>query len=296
MDISVIYVNWNSAADILCSVESVCKLSRGVSFEIIIVDNHSKEPIDPLARDDIQLIRNPVNAGFGAACNIGVSASSGDMLLFLNPDTVLENNVLKTLKDYLDARPGSGAAGPMILEEDGSVHFGAARAFPSLTNEFFEHTTLAFRYPHRKPFGNPYYSYWNHRSEREVDCLLGACMMFKKTVFEGLGGFDDRFFLYYEEIDLCKRTWDAGYSIHYVPSCSILHKSKRSTTKKFGNIDTMTLEYLKSAAIYFKKHNSEIYTLFWRLMLAGIYLLRYIKSGRKIYLSYIKQVIITCSA
>ncbi|MCA1986947.1 MAG: glycosyltransferase family 2 protein, partial [Desulfovibrio sp.] len=219
MDVSIIYVNWNAADEIAASIESVRNTVAGVAYEIIVVDNNSPESCDVLDQEDVVLIRNPVNAGFGAGCNLGVSRSRGRHLLFLNPDTRLRNDILSCLSRFLDEHPTAGACGPMVLREDGSIDYGAARANLTVFNEFLEHSTLAFRFPRSKILGRPYYSYWDHQSTRTVDSLLGACMLFRRDLFQQLGGFDERFFLYAEEVDLCKRTWDAGFEIYYVHTC-----------------------------------------------------------------------------
>lgn len=276
MDVSIIYVNWNCADEIRDSIASVQHWTKDLDYELIVVDNASKEGISVLARDDITLIHNPTNVGFAAGCNIGARKAQGDFLVFLNPDTVLLNDVLGCLVSFLSENQGVGCAGPMILEIDGSIHYGAARSFPSITNEFLEHTTLTFKFQNSHFAGRPYYSYWDHQSTRPVNTLLGACMMFQRGVFEMVGGFDENFFLYYEEVDLCKRTSQAGYQVWYVHTCKILHEGHKSVIKEYGSIDPMLLIYFESAEKYFKKHHGRSYVFLWRLMFSGIYLARFL--------------------
>lgn len=290
-DVSVIYVNWNSAEEILSSVDSVRKRTGSVSYEIIVVDNQSAEGVDGLDGKGIRLIRNDRNAGFGTACNIGARRASGEFLFFLNPDTLLENDVLGELCSFLRGHPEAGGAGPLVLEEDGTIHFGAGRSFPSLANEFLEHTTIAFRFPRNRILGRPLISFWDHASTRPVDTLLGAAMMFRRSLFERIGGFDERFFLYYEETDLCKRVWDAGRLIYYVHTARLLHKGKRSTLKFYGEVDRMVFEYLESAWKFFRKHQGSHHAAFWRRMIAGIYLFRYCIRRKPVFLSYCRWAV-----
>lgn len=285
-DVSVIYVNWNSAEEILASVDSVRDRTASVSYEIIVVDNRSVEGVGGLVRDGIRLIRNDRNAGFGTACNIGARLAAGEFLFFLNPDTLLKNDVLGELGSFLYRHPEAGGAGPMVFEEDGAIHFGAGRSFPSLSNEFLEHTTITFRFSENRILGRPFISFWDHASTRPVDTLLGAAMMFRRSLFERLGGFDERFFLYYEETDLCKRVWDAGFPIYYVHAAHLLHKGKRSTLKFYGEVDRMVFEYLESAWKFFQKHRGAHHAMLWRRMIAAVYLLRFCVRRKPVFLSY----------
>lgn len=290
MDVSVIYVNWNSADEILGSVTTVQSCTASVAFEIIVVDNASADGVEQLTRDGIRLIQNDRNLGFGSACNIGARDAKGEFLLFLNPDTLLKNDLLGILSSFLRSHPAAGGAGAQVLEEDGRIHFGAGRSFPSIINEFLEHTTLTFRFPRGRFFGKPYYSYWDHNSTRPVDSLLGACMMFRHELFKDLGGFDPRFFLYYEETDLCKRFWDAGFPIYYVHTARLLHKGKLSTTKFYGDVNNMIYQYLTSASLYFKKHHGTNYARLWKGLVAFVYLCRFLLSRKSLLFSYCKWV------
>jgi GT2 family glycosyltransferase len=128
MDVSVIYVNWNAAEEIAASIVSAKEHVRDLDYEIIVVDNDSPESCAVLEQDGVLLIRNPVNSGFGAGCNLGAAHSRGRYLLFLNPDTRLQNDILSCLSQFLDETPTAGGCGPMVLREDGGIDFGAARA------------------------------------------------------------------------------------------------------------------------------------------------------------------------
>ncbi|GAB1409540.1 hypothetical protein MASR1M90_06940 [Desulfovibrionales bacterium] len=286
MDVSIIYVNWNSAEEIAASIASIKARVRDVDYEIIVVDNNSAQSCAPLEQQDVKLVRNPINAGFGSGCNLGVTHSSGRYLLFLNPDTRLLSDILSCLAHFLDKTPKAGACGPMVVREDNSIDFGAARADLTLVNEFLEHSTLAFRFPKNRFLGRPYYSFWDHNTTRPVDSLLGACMLFRREIFERLGGFDENFFLYAEEVDLCRRTREAGYDIYYVHTCHVLHKSKHSTTQFFGGMHTMILQYLVSLNYYFKKHYGLAGMLAWRAVIFFVYTTRAVLGLRRGFLDY----------
>lgn len=288
MDVSVIYVNWNCADEILASVATVRRHAAGLEYEIIAVDNASAEDPGVLEGRVDLLVRNTRNAGFGAGCNLGASRARGRHLLFLNPDTRLHDDVLSGLSGFLDATPATGACGPMVLEPDGRVHYGAARSFLSIGNDLLEHSTLTFRLPGNRLTGRPYYSYWDHASTRDVDCLLGACMLFRADVFHAVGGFDEKFFLYCEEVDLCRRVWQAGHAVTYVHSCRITHSARHSTIRFFGSMGRLVRQYLESEEYYFRKHHGRAYALAWRGMIAAIYGLRYLRRRDPDFLDYVR--------
>ncbi len=279
MDASVIYVNWNCAEEIAASVESVRAWNRSVQFEVIVVDNASPQGTGTLEQDrGIQLIRNPENGGFGAGCNLGAVHASGRYLLFLNPDTRFESDVLGELVCFLDNRPSVGLAGPLIVNEGGKVSFEAARSLPTLFNEFLQHSTLAFRFPNSAWASQPYLSDWDHLSSREVESVIGACMLVRSQLFRTLEGFDERFFLYSEELDLCRRLRLTGSQVWYVHSARLMHKERRSTIQLFGSFNRVVLQNMRSQHYYFRKHHGPVAASVWRHMIAVLYLLRYFRS------------------
>jgi hypothetical protein len=288
MLVSIIYVNWNCTNEILRSVRSVHQWTRSLGYEIVVVDNASEEDITGLKRDDVTLIQNPTNVGFGAGCNTAVKHSKGDYLLFLNPDTLLLSDVVGCLAEFLVHRPEAGCVGPMILEENGSIHFGAARSFPSLFNEFLEHSALAFRFPRSTLTGRPYYSYWDHNTTRQVNSLLGACMMLPRRIFEALGGFDESFFLYYEEVDLCRRVFQNGWQVWYVHRCRIMHEGQKSVKKKYGGMGPMLPIFLESAEKYFNKHHGRMYASLWRWMIVATHFTKYLLFRKPLNLFFFK--------
>lgn len=281
IDVSIIYVNWNSSKEVMESIDSIRRLSTGCTREIIVVDNDSSEDIGALEQPDIRLIRNPVNGGFGTGCNVGARAAQGKYLLFLNPDTVLLNDVPGILFDFIEKHPEVGACGSMLRDSDGTVNYNAGRRLLSLVNEILEHSSLCFKYPTVPFIGRPYYGDWDHRSTREVETLCGACMMFRKPLFDQLGGFDERFFMYCEEVDLCRRTGLAGHMIYYVHTAELMHENRKSTMQYYGSFHRFVMQYLGSTQIYFRKNCGRVYTRVWRWCIGIIYFLKYVRHRRK---------------
>ncbi len=279
--VSVIYVNWNSAEDIARSVDSLHSQKPECSYEIIVLDNKSPEEPIPLLREDIRLIRNPENRGFGAGCNAAARHARGEYLLFLNPDTVLQNDVPGILSRFLDEHPEAGACGARMLNADGTVYYGAGRRCLGFINNLLEQSALCFHFPKVPFIGRPYYGSWDHLSTRKVECLSGACMMFRKDIYKALKGFDEDFFLYCEEMDLCKRALDAGQDIYYVHTAVIMHACRKSTMQYYGDMTNIFLQIFVSMDIYFKKHYGTLCAFVSRLLTGCIYLIKYCLHRRK---------------
>jgi hypothetical protein len=292
MDVSIIYVNWNCAEEIAASIQSVRAMSTAPRYEFIVVDNDSPQGSAPLDTDPgINLIYSHANKGFGAGCNLGSRAAKGKYLLFLNPDTRFLNDVLGELLAFIESHSNTGIVGPMLEDASGKVQFDGARSLPTLLNEFLQHSTLAFKFPAGPWTSKPYLSDWDHRSTREVETVLGACMLMRAEVFASMGGFDEKFFLYSEEIDLCYRLRSAGLEVWYLHTARLLHKERQSTIQLFGSVSRIVLQNLISQEYYFKKHHGALSAYLWRHMIAALYLLRYLRSLEQSHMEYVKWAI-----
>jgi len=292
MDVSIVYVNWNCAEEIEASVASVRAQTRTCQYEVLVVDNNS--PLGPgsLANDaNLVLIRNSENKGFGAGCNLGAERASGRYLLFLNPDTRFLNDVLADLVAFLQTHPSAVLAGPMVMSERGDILFEGGRSLPTLFNEFLQHSSLSFRFPNGRWTSNPYLSRWDHRSTREVGAVLGACMLIQADIFRSIGGFDENFFLYVEELDLCHRIRESGGEIWYVHSARIIHKERQSTIQLFGSVGKIVLQNMRSQHYYFSKHYGKLTAFVWCQMVAILYLLRYLRTRDRVHLEHFKWAI-----
>ncbi len=287
--VSVIYVNWNCDDEIAASIVSVRKWSENETFEIIVVDNASPNGVGVLASEDgIILVRSATNGGFGAGCNLGVQHAHGEYLLFLNPDTRFLNDAVTHLVQFIESHPMVGAVGPTVEDSTGRILFEGGRSLPTLSTEFLIHSTLAFRFPQGRLTSRPLLSRWDHRSSREVEAILGACMLIPAAVFAKIGGFDESFFLYCEELDLCKRIRAIVLKVWYLHTARIVHKERQSTIKHFGSTNRIVLENMRSQYHYFRKHKGPIRSLIWRKMVALLYLCRYLRKREQHHLDYLK--------
>ena len=292
MDASIIYVNWNCAEEIAGSISSVRQWTRQLQYEIIVVDNESPQGNGELEQDPgIRLIRSGRNGGFGAGCNYGARHASGRYLLFLNPDTRFLNDVLGDLSGFLEKHPKAALAGPLIVDLDGKIQFNAGRSLPTLKNDFLEHSTLAYKFPQASWASRPWLSDWDHLSTREVEGVVGACMLVRSAAFHAVEGFDEAFFLYSEELDLCQRLRKAGLEIWYVHTARLLHKERQSTLQFYGSTARMGLQIVRSQHQYFRKHYGAGGGFIWRNMIALIYLVRYLRNRDQYCLDVLRWAI-----
>lgn len=257
--LSIIIVNYKTPQLTYECIKSIKDKTCGLRYEIIVIDNDSGDgSVDYLKErlDDIILIEAPGNIGFGRANNMGVSAAHADTLLLLNSDTVIIDNSIKTLYDYLHEHPDTGACGGLLLNRDGSIGYSTS---PQLT---LGHYFRAY-VPRIKRIPTELYA----KGPVEVGYVIGADMMVRREAFERAGGFDPDFFLYCEESELSFRIKKLGYRIMLVPAARIIHLEGMSGTKVKHKSEFIQIEQAFSRFLYFRKvYNRRypyyLYTLF----------------------------------
>ncbi len=248
-------------------LNSIQKSNGSVTWEIIVVDNNSTEGnLDELkARfSDVYFIELDENVGFGKANNIGVEKSSGDYILILNPDTVLEENTLQVMYDYMESNKDAGIAGCKVLNSDGSFQLACRRGFPTPWVSFTKLFGLQKLFPKVKIFARYNQTYKSINETYEIDSVIGAFMFIRRSVWDEVGGFDEAFFMYGEDIDLCYRVKKKGHKVMYVHTTSIIHYKGIST--KRSTIDVLQ-HFYDAMNIFSKKHfaYSGIFLFFLRL-------------------------------
>lgn len=223
--LSVIIVTYNAGAFLHNCLTSVFSQQTGFPFEVIIVDNASTDgslkrvsATFPQAR----IVRNGTNRGFASANNQGIEIATGDILLLLNPDTVLQGEVFQPMVDYFAVDPVAGVVGPKILNADGSLQRTGV-AFPRIWNVFCELFFLDILFPSTRIFGRHRRLYENPETIVEAEYLQGSCLFIRRSAISESGNLDERFHLYFEETDLCFRIKQKGWSVKYVPSGSVIH-------------------------------------------------------------------------
>ena len=240
---------------------SVQKAAQGMDAEVIVVDNNSTdESVEYLQKifPRVKFIANKENTGYAKANNQGWQIASGDYILFLNPDTILGEDCLQQSVSVLQRNNSLGALGIHMLDGSGRFLPESKRGFPSLRASFFKLSGLIKIFPRSKTIARYYLGHLPEKENNEVDVLTGAYMMVKKQVLEKTGGFDERFFMYGEDIDLSYRIKQAGYKNYYLADSSIIHFKGESTQKNIA----YTKLFYKAMGIFVEKHYEKQSRLF----------------------------------
>jgi len=256
--LDIVIVNWNTGEALKECIDSIAHARDGVAIQrIVVVDNASSDDSVTLAADGLaafELVPNDVNRGFATACNQGAVGSSADYLLFLNPDTRLYPDTLSKTVAFMQAseQQDVGICGIKLVDDDGRPTTSAAR-FPSLRSLFGEATALSRVLP--SVFPPHLLSSSECETTRDVDQVIGAFFLIRRHVFEALGGFDERFFVYYEEVDLSLRARQRGHRSMYFSGAEAYHRGGLSSEQ----VKATRLFYsLRSRLLYAFKHFSRL--------------------------------------
>jgi N-acetylglucosaminyl-diphospho-decaprenol L-rhamnosyltransferase len=257
VNLSCIIVNYYSSASLKNCLESVYRTLRKISFEVIIVDNSQNDPgMAPLIESypQVRVIQNATNVGFAKANNQAALSAQGKTLLFLNPDTILADQAIEEMVAYLESNPDIGALGPKILNTNGSLQY-SCRRFPTLMTGFFNRYSLLSRwFPDNRYTVQYLMKDYNHDENREVDWMSGCCLMVPSNTFEQAGGFDEHYFLFNEDIDLCRAIGQNGFKIMYFPLAKITHHVSTSNSKVPARIIIKRHRGMKH---YYGKHHGK---------------------------------------
>jgi N-acetylglucosaminyl-diphospho-decaprenol L-rhamnosyltransferase len=253
LDCSIIVVHYRAEDRIRACLASLATGASDVRFETIVVDNSRSLAATGLTRQypGMRLIENPANFGFSRAANQGVACAKGRNVLLLNPDTEVHPDAIARLARYLDAHQDTGAVGPRLLDSDGRLQL-SCRRFPGLLTIFFGRYAMVTRLlPHNRFSRDYLYLEWDHASVREVDWLSGACLMVRRSVIDRVGALDERYFLFVEDMDWCRRIRNAGYLIAYLPDAVVTHDV--GVSRAPGSASVVWARH-RSMWLYFRKH------------------------------------------
>ncbi len=271
MDVSFIIVSWNVRDLLRRCLGSIVPQLEGRVGEIWVVDNASSDGTVEALRAEFpnaRVIANAENVGFARGNNQALGQAQGRYFFLLNPDTELCPNALARLIDYMDAHPRVGAAGPRLYYGDGSPQ-SSRRRFPTLATAFFESTRLQQWFPRHRVLTRYYMLDTSDDVEQEVDWINGSAMFLRREVYAQVGGFDEAFFMYSEELDWCCRIKQAGWSVAYVPSAQVVHHEGKSSEQVAAQRD---IRFHSSKVRYFRKYHGrpagELVRAFLLLMFA----------------------------
>lgn len=291
--LSIIIVNYNSWDFLKVCLKSIHPAMGGYPYEVIVVDNASKEDRASEIQTNfpwITLIMNEKNIGFAAANNIGIKRSRGKYILLLNPDTEAEIASFKEMINFLEMVKDAGIVGPKIYYPTGELQYSCSR-FPTLFTEFLENFPFHKLTPTFSSKSYYLYRGWDHASTRTVGWVTGACFMIKRETIEQIGLLDEAYFMYSEELDWCYRAKEFGWKTYYHPKAVIIHYEGGSSLDEDSTARFQKLvyrHYIKSNRIFFRKFYGLNSERLLRFLLWTSYSLRNLKlssANRKIVAS-----------
>ncbi len=269
MDLSILIVTYNSAAlagDLLAHLRrEMDAQTHPLKMEVVLVDNHSSDGTAALVAAQfpwVKLVASGTNLGFAAGNNLAAQHASGEFLLLLNPDALPEAGALAEGVRLMRAQPEVGLGGGELRDPGGAAQ-PSARMFPTLADEFFTFTGLAHRFASHPWLGRMNRGGADTQAVADVDWIPGAFVFIRQDAFEKLGGFDERFFMYYEEVDLCRALRQSGWRVRYWPALKALHIGGASArTVKQARVSRagsqLELWRMRSALLYYRKHHGPL--------------------------------------
>ncbi|MEO8166745.1 MAG: glycosyltransferase [bacterium] len=295
MDLSVIIVNYNVRQFLESALASVYRAMEGVDGEVFVVDNASDDGSVEMVREKFPqaiLIESKANVGFARANNAALRQANGRYLLLLNPDTIVQEDTFKVMMKFFDENPDAGAAGCKILNPDGTFQLPCRRSFPTPWVAFTKIFGLSALFPKSKLFGRYNLTYLNEDETYEVDAVSGSFMFVRREVYEQVGGLDETFFMYGEDLDWCYRISQSGSKVYYVPLTKIIHFKGESTRR--SEIDEIRTFY-QAMQLFVEKHFSSS-TVVEVLLSVGIVfraaLALLVKASRPLFIALVDFILV----
>jgi GT2 family glycosyltransferase len=249
--------------------------------QIVVVDNGSTDGSIELVQSEfpgVELDVDASNGGYGAAANRAMARARSDYVLLLNSDTELDPGVLRALAEYLGAHARAAVVGPRVLNPDRSLQ-ASCFPFPSPLTAFLSETDLGYGIRFVPLLRRRYLRSWPHDSARVVPWVRGAALAIRRSAFEALGGFDERFYMYFEETDLCYRAAAAGWEVHFTPAATLVHHGGVST-RQYGA--AMLAHYYDSLFLFFRRHYPERRLRQLRTVVRSVALARLIRDRARL--------------
>ena len=276
-ELSIVIVSWN-----VRELLRACLAALPGDTEVIVVDNASTDGSAAMVAAEfpsVKLAANHENRGFTGGNNQGLALARGTYLLLLNPDTVVQGDALATLVSYLESHPAAGVVGPQLRYGDGSLQ-SSRRRFPTLVMALFESTPLAWHWPpERNSWARRYHLADQPADvEQEVDWLVGAALLTRRAVLDQVGGFDEGYFMYSEELDWQRRAKGAGWKIVYLPQAVITHYEGRSSEQVTA---ARHIRFNTSKVRYFRKHHGPVQAQTLRFALLVMFAIEWVIEAVK---------------
>ncbi len=271
--VSIIIVNYNVRDFLMHALESIQRALQDISAEIFVVDNASVDGSVEMLKNtfpEVLIIENKSNVGFAAANNLAIQKSSGEYIVLINPDTVVQEDTFTSLISFMSDHPDAGAATCKILNPNGSFSIDSRHSIPTPMTAFWKQIGLSKLFPKSKTFARYNLTYLDENEINQVDAISGSFMFIRRAAYEDVGLLDEDYFMYCEDVDYCYRITQSGWKIYYVPDSSLIHYKGESTKK--NNIDYV-INFNRSLYLFYKKHfHQKYFALVGWLILLGVFL------------------------
>lgn len=266
--ISLILVNYNTTKYLI----NLLNFLKERDYQIIVVDNNSEEelPIKYFQKNNILLIKLKKNYGYAKAINIGLKYAIGEYVGVLNPDIAFNNNEIEELTFYLEKNSDWGCIAPLFISEKEEI-LPSARSFPKISHLFFGYRSILYKLFKYNPYSFQFLNLEKYQKENpiEVDSVIGTFIIFRKKALEDIGNFDENFFLFAEDLDICKRLWEKNWKVILYPKVKVTHYLGKARIKNFIKSER---ERFKSFYYFFKKYYPKFLLLDWLFSFALILL------------------------
>lgn len=287
--ITIVIVNHNTCQHLCACLASI---EPGTASEVIVVDNASSDgsvEMVQAAYPWVRLYANRTNLGYGAAANQAIAGCTAQYVLLLNSDTLMQPGALEALSRYLDQHPRAAIVGPRLVNSDGTLQ-ASCYPFPGPLDTFLENSSSAVFIGHLIRRHVPgvrqlYWRTWLHDSPRVVPWLKGAALAIRREAFNAVGGFDESFFMYFEDADLCYRLGKVGWEVHFAPVTTIVHVGGASTERV--RVD-MAAHQLHSTGLFYQRHSSRLNVIVMSVIVKSLMLAKLV--GGKILLVFTRDL------
>ncbi len=260
MDLSIIILNYKTKGLTKQCLKGLQLLNPKIDYEIIVVDNSSHDGTVEMIREEfpsVKIIESAVNCGYAAGNNLGIKQATGKYIMILNPDVSIMNNSLDVMYRFMEEHPTVGLIGPKLINPDGTTQ-ASCRTFPSWqTLLLYRRTPLGRLHGPRQKLRRHLMLDFDHSHNRAVDWMIGACFFARTDAMKKVGLLDERFFLYLEDVDWCRRFWQSGYQVYYVADAEMVHYHQRISAVNpgiKGVFSYATRIHITSAIKYFAKY------------------------------------------
>jgi len=258
MDLSIIVLNYRTKGLLKECLKGIKLVQPKLDYEIIVVDNASGDGTPVMMREnfpDIRFIASDKNLGYAKGNNLGIKAAYGRYIMIMNPDIVMFHGVLEKLVEFMDNHSDVGVIGPKLLNPDKSLQYSCYR-FPDFWTPIYRRTPFGYFRFAKKKLDDYFMKDFDHASPREVDWLLGGCLLIRRKALEDVGFLDERYFAYFDDVDLCRSMWEKKWKVVYYPLVSVVHFHRRESAEGYwwsGFFKKVTRVHLASWIKYFRK-------------------------------------------